>query len=232
MFCAQCGKQLNDDDRFCPRCGKPAGAPAQSGLGKGREQWEGTVFKCPRCGEVLDAFSAACPSCGFELRDAKATTSLNDLSLKLQEITASAGKGVKQTLFERLRHDTTEVDNRAVALIKAFPIPNTKEDLIEFIIMSAANINIDAFNEMKRGNLSSSEIAMSNAWLSKLEQAYRKASIVLDGEASFAKAKEIYDSTMKKVISARHAVVRFWIVLGLVWAGIILFCLFMAAVSS
>ena len=117
-------------------------------------------------------------------------------------------------------------------MIKAFPIPNTKEDLIEFIIVSAANINIDAFNEMKRGNLSSSEIVMSNAWLSKLEQAYRKASIVLDGEASFAKAKEIYDSTMKKVISARHAVVRFWIVLGLVWAGIILFCLFMAAVSS
>lgn len=117
-------------------------------------------------------------------------------------------------------------------MIKAFPIPNTKEDLIEFIIASAANINIDAFNEMKRGNLSSSEIAMSNAWLSKLEQAYRKASIVLDGEASFAKAKEMYVSTMKKVSSARHAIIRFWIALGLVWVGIILFCLLMATVNS
>ncbi|WP_255375165.1 zinc ribbon domain-containing protein [Collinsella sp. An307] len=232
MFCTKCGKQLNDDDRFCPSCGKSTGMLAPDGAGARREQWEGTVFKCPCCGQVLDAFSVVCPSCGFELRDAKATTSLSVLSLKLQEITAHADKGVKQTLLERLRRDTSDVDDRAAALIKAFPIPNTKEDLIEFIIASAANINIDAFNEMKRGNLSSSEIAMSNAWLSKLEQAYRKASIVLDGEASFAKAKEMYVSTMKKVSSARHAIIRFWIALGLVWVGIILFCLLMATVNS
>lgn len=232
MFCTRCGKQLNDRDQFCSVCGKPVNGRVQKDPDARQEHWEGAVFKCPRCGQVLDALSAVCPACGYELRETKATASLSELSQKLQEITVHADKGIKQTLLERLRRDTTEVDDRAAALIRSFPIPNTKEDLIEFIIASAANINVDAFNEMKRGNLSSSEIAMSNAWLSKLEQAYQKASIVLAGEASFVKAEEIYGSTMKKVSSARNALVRFWITLGLIWAGIIIFCLFMAAVNS
>jgi phage shock protein C len=27
MFCTQCGKQLEETDRFCPQCGKPTGEP-------------------------------------------------------------------------------------------------------------------------------------------------------------------------------------------------------------
>ena len=27
MFCTQCGNQLAEADRFCPRCGKPNGVP-------------------------------------------------------------------------------------------------------------------------------------------------------------------------------------------------------------
>jgi phage shock protein C len=27
MFCTQCGNQLAEGDRFCPRCGKPNGVP-------------------------------------------------------------------------------------------------------------------------------------------------------------------------------------------------------------
>lgn len=30
MFCTQCGNQLPDDSRFCPRCGAPVGAPTSA----------------------------------------------------------------------------------------------------------------------------------------------------------------------------------------------------------
>lgn len=231
-FCTKCGNRLDRDDRFCPKCGKPASGSAQQETYVKQERWEGTVFKCPCCGQPLDALIAVCPSCGHELRDAKAVASLRELSLVLQEITAHADRGAKQTLIERLRRDATDVDDRASALIKAFPIPNTKEDLIEFIIASAANINVDAFNDMKRASLSSSEIAMSNAWLSKLEQAYQKASIILDGEPSFVKVQEVYSNAMKRVSKARRAFMWFWIILGSIWICLILIALLISVLSS
>lgn len=45
MFCSKCGKQIDDDSRFCPFCGNTAeGSPvpkAPGGLGKSREQAAG-----------------------------------------------------------------------------------------------------------------------------------------------------------------------------------------------
>ncbi|MDM8287868.1 hypothetical protein QUW41_00910 [Slackia piriformis] len=137
----------------------------------------------------------------------------------------------KRGFLQRLKNSSASSNDQGALLIRAFPIPNTKEDLIEFIIVSAANVNADAFNEMKKNNLSPSDIAMSNAWLSKLEQAYQKAAIVLGKDASFTNLKNLYDGTMKKVTSAKRAMARFWIVWSAAMAGIIAFCLLMAAIN-
>lgn len=225
-YCGKCGKWLSDEAVYCPSCG----TSVTFGGNRRTEAFDGTVHKCPRCGQALDAFSAFCPACGYELRDVQAVSSLRELSLRLQEIADNSQKGMKRTLLERLRRDTSDADDRAAALIKASPIPNTREDLIEFIIASASNINVDAFNEMKRGNLSPSDIAMSNAWLSKLEQAYQKASITLGNDEAFERIKALYDNTMKRVSWSRHAVLRTVIVTVLLWTAIIVFCLIMAAI--
>lgn len=212
-YCSKCGHQISDGAQFCSMCGTPIPREAN----QRKEAFDGTIHKCPNCGQVLGAFSTVCPSCGYELRNTQAATSLRELFTRIEEITSQSSGGVKQTLLERLRRDTTDTDDRAAALVKAFPIPNTREDLIEFIITSASNINVDAFNELKRSNLSSSDIAMSNAWLSKLEQAYQKASITLSGDITFEKIKALYDSTMKKVSWAKCAMIRFWIGLVVFW---------------
>lgn len=195
------------------------------------ENWEGTVSKCPRCGESINAFAVRCPSCGYEFRNSTATASLRELSLRLQEITARSNKATKQTLLERLRRDPTDTDDQAASLIRAFPIPNTKEDLLEFIIASASNINADAFNEWKKGELSSTEVAMSNAWLSKLEQAYEKASIALADDPSFSRIQEVYNKKMKKISSARRATICFIIGFALAWVVLIAICLIMSFVN-
>lgn len=251
--CVSCGKQLNNDDSFCSGCGKPVGSnmqyppplPQEKWEGVvpprcdsavttrplSREKWEGSVSKCPRCGESINAFAVRCPSCGYEFRNSTATASLRELSLRLQEITARSNKATKQTLLERLRRDPADTDDQAASLIRAFPIPNTKEDLLEFIIASASNINADAFSEWKKGELSSTEVAMSNAWLSKLEQAYEKASIALADDPSFSRIQEVYNKKMKKVSSARRATIRFIIGFALVWVVLIAICLIMSFVN-
>ena len=44
--CSQCGRELQVDERFCPRCGTPAGA------------------RCGVCGRALDGDERFCPGCG------------------------------------------------------------------------------------------------------------------------------------------------------------------------
>ena len=45
-------------------------------------------IKCPNCGEVLESFLTVCPSCGYEIRDAKSSTSVRELAQKLENISA------------------------------------------------------------------------------------------------------------------------------------------------
>lgn len=229
-FCSQCGTKLADGAAFCSACGAPATSHQEPGIR--RDSFEGEIRRCPSCGQVLDAFEPVCPACGFELRNVKASASLKELSQQLQQISLQSNKGASQTLLERLRRDSTDADDRASSLIKAFPIPNTKEDLIEFIIASAANINVDAFNDIKRGNLSATDIAMSNAWLSKLEQAYQKAEIALERDEDFPKVRELYERKLRQVASARKAMLKFWIGWLILMGGLIAFCLIMSVVTG
>lgn len=220
-YCSKCGKQMKDGAIFCSSCGTRMASSREEREGKRAEQYDGEIHKCPSCGQTLDSLEVICPSCGYELRGAEAVGSLKELSNQLQQIRMQPDKGLRQTLIERLGRVPTDADDRAAALIKAYPIPNTKEDLIEFIITSAANINPDTFNDFKRSNVSSSDIAMSNAWLSKLEQAYQKASFMLGDDDAFEGIKELYDATMKKVRHAKRAMIRFWLIWAVAMAGLL-----------
>ena len=55
IFCTNCGKQLEDDAKFCSGCGKSVGQ-STSAEGKRKVEYKGTIHKCPNCGEILDAF--------------------------------------------------------------------------------------------------------------------------------------------------------------------------------
>ncbi len=231
MYCSRCGARVSDDAAFCSACGAPLTHIYAVQNAVREERYEGVVHKCPNCGQALDSFDAMCPLCGYELRGSRSVSSLTDLFAALQDSNEGHEDERKRGFLQRLKNSSASSNDQGALLIRAFPIPNTKEDLIEFIIVSAANVNADAFNEMKKNNLSPSDIAMSNAWLSKLEQAYQKAAIVLGKDASFTNLKNLYDGTMKKVTSAKRAMARFWIVWSAAMAGIIAFCLLMAAIN-
>ncbi len=231
-YCSKCGMPIKNGASFCSACGSRVAFSREECEGKRVEQYDGKVHKCPNCGHMLDSLEVICPACGYELRGAGAVGSLKELSAQLQQIRMQPDKGLKQTLIERLGHVPADVDDRAAALIKAYPIPNTKEDLIEFIITSAANINPDAFNDFRRSDASSSDIAMSNAWLSKLEQAYQKASFMLGDDDAFEGIKELYDATMKKVRHAKRAMIRFWLIWAVAMAGLLGFTAVMSLINQ
>ena len=174
QFCSHCGARLRDGAKFCENCGeavqiKPAEPADKDTSTEGKTErsyiYDGVVHKCPNCGEVLGAFELNCPACGCEIRNASASNAVQDFSLQIQNVSS---------------------EDEAASLIQNFPIPNTKEDILEFIILASVNISIGANAKVNR------------AWRMKFEQGFQKAKLVFSDE-EFSKIQKIYDDTTKNI---------------------------------
>lgn len=165
-FCSNCGYQLADGAKFCFECGTPVAATNTPLNEQRKTVYEGTVHKCPQCNEVLDSFVTVCPSCGYELRGASATSAVKEFAAKLDDVSS---------------------DKQKANIIRSFPIPNTKEDIFEFMILVSSNIdehpNRDLFN----------------AWIAKFEQCYSKAKLAFKQDSDFSKIQTIYEETLKEI---------------------------------
>ena len=156
-FCTNCGAQIAEGAKFCTNCGAAGSRPESSR----KTVYDGNVHKCPNCGETLAAFASICPACGHEIRGKSAVASV-------------------QTFYNDLsKAQTTEQKNR---MIRSFPIPNTKEDIIEFMILASSNI------------LGEDERSIYEAWLAKFEQAYQKALILFAGGPDLVRVQQIYSN--------------------------------------
>lgn len=125
-------------------------------------EYEGQVRKCPECGEVINAFVPVCPSCGHEMRGSKATSAVHELAVKLDK-THSIGEKEK--------------------LIRNFYIPNTREDIIEFLILASSNIETGS--------------DCTDAWAAKMEQAYQKAKLTFGDNSEFEYVETLYSKTAR-----------------------------------
>lgn len=84
------------------------------------------ILRCPRCGTVADAFAARCPVCGHEFRDTQALNVVQELYEKLFEA-------------ERQSSNRNEQNKRKEQILKAFQLPDNREELLEFLAMAVPN---------------------------------------------------------------------------------------------
>lgn len=99
--------------------------------------------KCPNCGESIPVMAISCPKCGYELSDQKAVSSVQILADKIEKISARL-----QDISERLQYMSKEEDKTNIEdskdtiyedminTISVFPVPNSKQDIIEFLALS------------------------------------------------------------------------------------------------
>ena len=95
----------------------------------------GIVNKCPHCGAVVEAGNVKCSDCGYSFRGIEANSSIERFSEKLNEIEDRfEGKGsiLQNTIFELFSPGTDARTKAIQTAIESFPIPTTKEDLLEF----------------------------------------------------------------------------------------------------
>ncbi len=215
-FCQYCGTKLDLGARFCKSCGKPIEQSGRSAAGyvppqteetfshkqhtERKTVYEGQLHKCPNCGELLDAFRSHCPSCGYEIRDAHSSSSVRELAQKLEQIEAERmapieeKKSLMKMVFGKDFKEENEVEEaqerfdehkrqQKANLIINFSVPNTREDVLEFMILASSNIDV------KKGI----DDEVTKAWLSKLDQVYEKAKLMMGNKPSFAQIKNIYD---------------------------------------
>lgn len=201
-FCTNCGQELTESAKFCSNCGMTTNNISNNMNSQRKTVFEGEMHKCPNCGEVLKSFASSCPTCGYEVRGAKSSQSIHEFALRIAN---------------------AETDAQKISVIRSFPIPNTKEDVLEFIILAATNFNAEqslSDNGIKKD--------VSDAWFTKIEQSYQKAKLLFSGDKDFSKIQSVYEQTCNQIRLSKQNVKKgafanaILHTIGL-WSGLIIF---------
>lgn len=136
---------------------------------KPKSNKEGDVKKCPSCGAATQSFQANCSACGFEFRDIESSKSIKDF-------------------FQLLKNAPLEKHS---SIINNYPVPNTKEDIIEFLSLAIGNCRElsqeekQSYQDLKNifsggytPDLKHKE-AEIRAWQSKVQSILQKGKIML-----------------------------------------------------
>lgn len=160
----------------------------------------GDVKKCPSCGAIVQSFQTRCPDCGHEFSGIEANASIDKLFKMLNEVEnerkdsgLSVGKAIGGMFAKAygIGNSGDKIDNKKMQIIKNFPIPTTKDDILEFLSLAVPNAK-------KVGNLFNStepEIKSHNTfvpvWKSKCEQ------IIMKAKFSMKEDKKALDEIME-----------------------------------
>lgn len=206
-FCSNCGEKLNDGAKFCHGCGAPVGGVTPSENNTQRQQeYVGKIYKCPHCGMVIDKMAAICPGCGMRISGQDAVSSVRVFNEQLMTI---EGTRKKPGLVSVFGFTVDPADQKKLSLIRSFPIPNSVDDIMEFMMLAVANIDVGLskntlMNRYHSGaKAGESNLTMpktiSDSWVSKMQQAYQKAEISFPNDPLFANIKQIYFNKIKEL---------------------------------
>ena len=127
----------------------------------------GEIRKCPNCGGVVEAATVKCNECGYVFVGVEAVSSVVKFSEMLERIQREnpggllSGIGALYGLDSGTRRMTTAIEN--------FPIPNTKEDLMEFLLYLKP--------KTKKTSASSATLHLINAYKNKYKECVKKAKL-------------------------------------------------------
>ncbi len=214
-FCSQCGTKLNDGARFCQGCGAPVNNSSAGGYPRREFEYEGKIIKCPNCGEVLSSFQARCPACGHELRETKVSSAAKEFALKLEIIEAQSDPIHKGLLRKKLEKDEiSEKEQRKIELIRSFPVPNTKEDMLEFMILATSCISYDLYDSCKSEKVSRGPKEVNAAWYAKVQQVYEKAKRSNFSDDTFQQIESLYTKCKDDIRRAKKKGIIKWILMS------------------
>lgn len=172
----------------------PAASAASAAPTTPKSEKFGDIRKCPACGGIIGAAQAVCGDCGHAFTNVGALSSVTKLHEQLLQIESEErnrpkssieGGGFMSSLtnpaarIAAMKEATQDIDDvimtRKAGIIQSFPIPNSKEDMLDFLTMAVPECKKKpGWFAMKTG-----AGKLYNAWHSKAEQIVMKAKFSL-----------------------------------------------------
>lgn len=184
----------------------------------------GDVKKCPACGAIAESFATKCSDCGTEFRNIEASGSVIKFFEKLDEVEATRNdgfytqstrksiglrtvllwlffwpvlifiKGFLLILATSKPAKWSTTDARKEELVLNYPVPVSKENILEFLTLSASKINSSSYltifsEDTKYKN------AWNKIWFKKIEQINSKAAISMKNDTkTYAEIQNIVEN--------------------------------------
>lgn len=158
----------------------------------------GDINKCPACGSMVPSMAAVCADCGHSFSNIAVANSVQKLHDQLQDAESeernrerSSAGGWMDKLDQGASGDNAmeeRLKKRKAAIVSSFPIPNTKEDIIEFLSMAVPEAG-------KKPNFLMRMTAagiLHKAWVTKAEQVVMKARFSMKEDKTTLNEIEFY----------------------------------------
>lgn len=170
---------------------------------------ESKVRKCPNCGEILGAFDTSCPTCGCELRNSDITNAMELFMKKLSEFDNKREK-LSMSDDDNSYDKIQELNDIEFEYIKNYIVPRTKEDFLEFAVLSKSNIELRLYKkngtfDFTHGCGTVSEYnrrkKFSDAWWSMLQQIFDKSKIMFSNDDdTYKKIEQLYVAVYNQIM--------------------------------
>jgi hypothetical protein len=173
----------------------------------------GDVKKCPACGAMIQSFSTKCSDCGHDFRNIENANSIKEFfrdyqkiedSVQVKENKSMGGLvgGLMGTIDDSEGRRKLAVFTKKKEFIMHFPIPNSKEDLLEFLTMAvplATPAKKSGFSVFKKfsANFGDDEhknydFKVAEVWMQKCEQILMKAKLSMKDDKKTLEQVEYY----------------------------------------
>lgn len=133
----------------------------------------GIVKKCPNCGAPYHPGTGKCPECGHLFQEIGGNSSAQRLADGIQRI---FNDNNKESIISKIFGDEYEKRKKVEQYVLNFPIPNTKDDMLEFIT------SLDS----KRKMIDSSDL--QSVYKAKYKEVIKKAKIMFPDDEQISKA--------------------------------------------
>jgi len=144
----------------------------------------GNVKKCPACGASVKAMELVCSECGHEYTKLKGNSTVLELVSKIDQIELEKLEATRFLDSVKKFEKQQEFESRKKQVILNYPVPNSKEDILEFLTYSISKVT--------------SSSGLDNPWAAKADEIVMKARILFKNDIEILSVLEKYEADLKK----------------------------------
>ena len=214
-FCSDCGTKIDDDARFCIKCGKPVDlkkntvqqVKIQPESAKRNVNFEGELRKCPNCGDPIDAFEYICDKCGYNFTTNRNSTSQERLAAQLSaidiEMQNAINKNKKKDYWE-IRNISEGYKQQKATCINSFSVANSVEEIVSFMMYASGNIDMTCLaTSIENNTYDKGDHQIAEAWIGKMDQMYHVAKVSFPSSPMFAQIEHVYITKKREISKTR-----------------------------